>query len=120
MKIALPSNGKMINQHFGKSESFVIITVEDKQIVKVEEISTTEFAHQHQGLADLLVEKGASVVITGGIGAGALSGLEGNGLEVIKGAKGSYLKAVGEYINGTLENKDEICDHHGEHHDHHH
>ena len=115
MKIALPNSGQMVNQHFGKSESFVIVTVEDKKIAKVDKISSVQFAHQHEGLASLLVKEGATVVITGGIGGGALSTLQQNGLEVVKGASGSYLKAVNDYINGTLKDKDVVCDHHGEH-----
>lgn len=116
MKIAIPNNGEMVNQHFGMSKSFVIVTVEDKKIVNVVEVSSEEFAHQHKGLADLLVKQGATVVITGGIGAGAIEGLQQNGLEIIKGATGEYKKVVLEYINGTLENKDVVCNHHGEHH----
>jgi len=116
MKIAIPVNGNMINQHFGKSENFVIVTVENKSIVNVEEISAAEFAHQHKALADLLLNKGAEMVITGGIGAGAISGLLQNGLKVIKGASGEYIKAVEEFMEGTLTDKDTICNHHGEHH----
>lgn len=116
MKIAIPNNGSMVNQHFGMSESFVIATIEDKKIISIEAISSVELAHQHQGLADLLTAHGATVVITGGIGGGAISGLEQNGLKVIKGASGDYTKVVEEYINGTLEDKDVICNHHGEHH----
>ena len=116
MKIALPNKGTMVNQHFGMSESFVIATIEDKKIVNIEEISSVELAHNHQGLADLLTAKGATVVITGGIGGGAITGLQQNGLKVIKGASGEYKKAIEEYINGNLEDKDVTCNHHGEHH----
>ena len=116
MKIAIPNNGNMVNQHFGMSKSFVIATIEDKKILNIEEISAEALSHQHQGLADLLVKQGATVVITGGIGGGVLSGLQQNGLEVIKGASGDYKKVIEEYINGTLENKDVTCNHHGEHH----
>jgi predicted Fe-Mo cluster-binding NifX family protein len=118
MKIAIPNNGNMVNQHFGMSKSFVIVTIEDKKILNIEEISAAEFAHQHQGLADLLVKNGATVVITGGIGSGAISGLQQNGLEVIKGASGEYKKVIEEYINGTLVDKNVVCNHHGEHHNH--
>lgn len=116
MKIGIPSNGKLVNQHFGMSENFVIVTVEDNKIVNAEEISTSEFAHQHQGLANLLAQHGVSVVIAGGIGRGAIDGLENNNLQVIKGASGEYLEVVKEFINGTLENKDVVCNHHGDHH----
>ncbi|MBL4931765.1 NifB/NifX family molybdenum-iron cluster-binding protein [Clostridium paridis] len=118
MKIAIPNNGDVVNQHFGMSKSFVIITVEDNKVLQVQEISSAELTHQHQGLADLLVRHGTNVVITGGIGAGAIAGLQQNGLQVVKGASGEYLKVVEEYINRTLEDKDVVCNHHGEHHHH--
>jgi len=116
MKLAIPNNGSMVNQHFGMSKSFVIATIEDKKIINIEEISAVELSHQHQGLADLLKKSRATVVITGGIGGGAISGLEQNGLQVIKGASGEYKDVIQEYINGTLENKDVTCNHTGEHH----
>ena len=116
MKLAIPNNGNMVNQHFGMSKSFIIATIEDKKILNIEEISSSELQHQHQGLADLLVAQGATVIITGGIGAGALNGLKQNGLQVIKGASGEYKKVIEEYINGTIEDKNLICNNHGEHH----
>ena len=116
MKIAIPNNGNMVNQHFGMSKSFVIATIEDKKILNIEEVSSEELSHQHQGLADLLVKQGATVVITGGIGGGAISGLKENGLKIITGASGEYKKVIEEYINGTLEDKGVTCNHHGEHH----
>lgn len=118
MKIAIPNNGNMVNQHFGMSKSFVIATVEENKIVNVEEISSAELTHQHEGLANLLVSHGTNVVITGGIGAGAIAGLQQNGLQVIRGASGEYMKAIEQYINGTLEDKNIVCNHHGEHHNH--
>jgi len=124
MKIAIPVNGKMINQHFGRSENFVIVTVEEKKVVAVEEVSAAEFAHQHKALADLLAQHETDTVITGGIGAGAIEGLQQNGFKVIKGASGEYMKAVESFIDGTLEDSNEVCNHHGEHHhqhgEHHH
>ncbi|WP_123053414.1 NifB/NifX family molybdenum-iron cluster-binding protein [Clostridium sp. JN-1] len=118
MKIALPSNGNVVNQHFGMSKSFEIVTVEDKKVTNVEEISSEEFQHQHEGLANLLSKHGVEVVIVGGIGQGAINGLKMNGLQVIRGASGEYMKVVEEYINGTLEDKNIVCNHHGEHHNH--
>jgi predicted Fe-Mo cluster-binding NifX family protein len=118
MIIAIPNKGNMVNQHFGRSESFVIVAIEDKKTVAIQEISAVQFAHQHEGLADLLSQHGVTVAIVGGIGGGAISGLQQNGIEIIKGASGEYKQVIEEYINGTLEDKDVTCNHHGEHHSH--
>ena len=115
MKIAIPNNGNIVNQHFGMSKSFIITTVENKKIIQVEVVSASELAHQHQGLAELLVGHGATVVITGGIGGGAFDGLKQNGLEVIRGASGEYMKVIEDYLNGNLDDKNINCNHHGEH-----
>lgn len=112
MNIALPNNGELVNQHFGKSTSFIIATVENKKIETVKEISTIELMHKHEGLADMLVNNQVNVVITGGIGAGALTALEEKGFEIIRGASGEYKKVIEEYINGTLESKNVVCNHH--------
>lgn len=118
MKIAIPNNENMVNQHFGTSKSFVIVEIEDKKIIKTEEVSTVELAHEHQGLADLLLRQGTNVVITGGIGNGAIQGLQQNGIQVIKGASGEYMKVIEEYIDGNLEDKNVVCNHHCEHDNH--
>jgi len=43
-------------------------------------------------------------------------GTSENSIKVIRGASGEYMKVVEEYINGTLEDKNITCNHHGEHH----
>lgn len=116
MKIAMPNEGNLLNQHFGRSTSFVIITIEEKVVTHVEEISTLELAHQHGALANLIVDKGATVVVTGGIGGGAMSGLKEKNLEVITGATGAYLDIVQAYIDGTLVDQNVSCGNHGEGH----
>src|SRR3712207_8625994 len=42
MKIAIPSAGNMVNQHFGMSKSFAIATIEGNSIVDIKEISTED------------------------------------------------------------------------------
>ena len=119
MKIGMPKNGEVINQHFGRSESFAIITLEEDKIVDIQEVSTSSLAHNHGGLANLLLRSGASVVITGGIGAGMFNALQEQGLKVIRGASGKIEDVVKDYLAGKLEDVENCCDHHGEHHEHH-
>ena len=53
MKIAMPKNGEMINQHFGQSKSFLIAAIENQQVVKTQEISSESMQHNHAGLSGL-------------------------------------------------------------------
>lgn len=119
MKIALPKNENDINQHFGKSRSFEIITIEDNKVINKKEVSSEALQHNHGGLAALLKDEGVSVVITGGIGQGAIDGLKSQNLDVIRGASGKIDDIVTAYINGELQDKNVVCSHdHEHHHDH--
>lgn len=120
MKIALPNNNEEINQHFGRSTSFVIASVNKKEILEIKEYKTLEYLHKHNELSEFLKSKDVSLVIAGGIGIGASSKLEEKGIKIIKGAKGKYIDIIKEYLNGTLESKESTCKHGGHHHDHNH
>ncbi|URZ18694.1 NifB/NifX family molybdenum-iron cluster-binding protein [Clostridium felsineum] len=109
MKIAVPNNGDLVNQHFGKSKSFIIATIENNKIVSTEQISSEQFVHNHEGLTCLLTKYKTDVVIIGGIGLGALESLKQNGLKVVRGATGNYIKAIEEYIDEKLQDKNIEC-----------
>lgn len=119
MKIAMPKDGEVLNQHFGRSRSFAIITLDENKVIDTKEISAESLQHNHGGLAALLEDEGVSLVITGGIGAGAYNSLEEKGFKVIRGASGKIEDIVNEYIKGDLQDKNIMCSHHhGEHHHH--
>jgi len=119
MKIAIPSAGNMVNQHFGMSKSFAIATIEGNSIVDIKEISTESLQHNHGGLAGLLTDENVNVVIAGGIGAGAYNALKQNGLDVVRGASGEIKDAIQQYIGGNLKDREVLCNHHGHEHHHH-
>lgn len=116
MKIAMPKDGIMLNQHFGKSKSFAVITIENDKVVEIKEISAESLQHNHGGLSELLVSEGVSLVITGGIGQGAIDALKEKGLCVIRGASGKIEEVINEYLAGNLKDREVTCNHHGEHH----
>lgn len=117
MKIAMPKDGEMLNQHFGKSKSFAIVTLEENKVVNNKEVSTEGLQHNHGGLANMLENEGVTLVITGGIGAGAYNSLQEKGFKVIRGVSGKIEDAINEYLKGALQDKEVTCSHdHGEHH----
>ncbi|MBP1761379.1 MAG: dinitrogenase iron-molybdenum cofactor family protein [Firmicutes bacterium] len=119
MKIGMPKNGEMLNQHFGQSKEFMIATIEDGKITDRKEINSEALQHNHGGLSNLFVSEGVSLVIVGGIGQPALQALTMNRLQVIKGASGRYEDVLAAYVNGELVDRDVSCNHHGDHHHHH-
>ncbi|MEI6413199.1 MAG: NifB/NifX family molybdenum-iron cluster-binding protein [Pseudomonadota bacterium] len=116
MKIAIPKDGEMINQHFGRSASFVIITLNEDKIIDIHEISASSLAHNHQELANLLLNSNISLVITGGIGQGMYNALQKQGLKVIRGVSGRINDVVNEYLSGKLKDEENCCNH-NEHHE---
>ena len=73
MKIAVPYSDGQVFQHFGKSEQFKIYDTIDDEIISSEIVDTS--GSGHSALADFLKEKGAGVLICGGIGVGAVTAL---------------------------------------------
>ena len=112
MKIALPVAQKMVCMHFGHCEEFALIEVdqENKKIINSEFLPSPP--HQPGMLPKWLSEKGADIIIAGGMGMRAQNIFHQHGIEVILGSpSGKPEDVVSEYINGTLETGENICDH---------
>lgn len=118
MKVAMPKDGDMVNQHFGRSRQFAIYSVENQRVVDYREIGTDALQHNHAGLAGLLIAEGVSLVILGGIGQPALEALKSQGLEVIRGAFGTCAEVLQRYLAGQLGDQNVTCQHVGDHHHH--
>lgn len=116
MKIAMPNNEDVINQHYGKSKSFKIVTIENNKVTETKELSAETLQHNHGGLATLLKEEGVNLIITGGIGQGALDSLKEAKFEVIRGVSGKIEDIINSYLNGELKDKNVVCNHDHEEH----
>ncbi|MBE3584649.1 NifB/NifX family molybdenum-iron cluster-binding protein [Desulfofundulus thermocisternus] len=120
MKIALPNDRGRVNQHFGRSEEFVIFEMSGQEIKGRETISTVTLQHNHEGLAELFKSKGVEVLILGGVGPRAIQALQQYGLRVITGASGDVEEVARAYARGELVSQGIICNHgHGHGHDSH-
>ena len=84
MKIAVASEGKMVTGHFGHCESFNIFEVENNRIVKNESIPNP--GHKPGFLPNFLNDMGVKVIISGGMGGGAIEIFNEKDIEVITGA----------------------------------
>lgn len=110
MKIAVTYDNGTVFQHFGRTQSFKIYEIENKQIISDEVIGNNGIGHE--ALADYLKELGVEVLICGGMGPGAQNALAQAGIEVYAGAQGNADEAVKSFLEGTLENTGANCDHH--------
>lgn len=114
MKIAVASEREMVTGHFGHCESFSIFEAENNQIIKSESIPNP--GHKPGFLPNFLNDMGVNVIISGGMGSGAIEIFNEKGIEVIMGAKGLAKTAAEQYLQGTLKSTDSVCHEH-QHHD---
>lgn len=113
MKIAVASEGKMVTEHFGHCENFSIFDVENNQIVKTQSIPNP--GHRPGFLPNFLNDMGVNVIISGGMGGGAIEIFNEKGIEVITGATGNAEVVVNTYLEGKLKSTGAVC--HEHHHD---
>lgn len=112
MKIAIPTNGGKLCQHFGHCEVFTFIEVDEatKQVINKEEITPPE--HVPGIIPPWVAEQGAKLVIAGGMGGRAQGLFEEQGIKVIVGAPAEVPeKIVLDYLNNTLVTGQNACDH---------
>lgn len=113
MKIAVASEGKIIAEHFGHCEGFNIFTTEGEKITKQEFVANP--GHRPGFLPNFLNDLGVNVIISGGMGGGAIDIFNEKNIEVITGAKGNAESAVTEYLKGNLKSTGSVCHQHAHH-----
>lgn len=114
IKIAVASENEMVTEHFGHCVNFNIFEVENNQIIKSESIANP--GHKPGFLPNFLNDMGVNVIISGGMGSGAIEIFREKNIEVIVGASGSAKIVVKEYLQGTLKSTGSVCHEH-QHHD---
>ena len=114
MKIAVASEGKMVTEHFGHCEGFNIFDMEGGKIIKSEFVANP--GHKPGFLPNYLNDMGVKVIVSGGMGGGAIEIFNEKGIEVITGASGAAEAAVNNYLQGNLKSTGSVCHEH-QHHD---
>jgi predicted Fe-Mo cluster-binding NifX family protein len=112
MRIAIPlANGKLA-MHFGHCEHFALVDVyaAEKKIVSRKDIEAPP--HQPGLLPRWLAERGATMIIAGGMGQRALGLFAEQGIQVVLGAAAETPeRLVSDYLSGTLQVGENACDH---------
>jgi predicted Fe-Mo cluster-binding NifX family protein len=114
IKIAVASENEMVTEHFGHCKNFNIFEAEDGQVVKGESIPNP--GHKPGFLPNFLNDLGVHVIISGGMGSGAIDIFNEKGIEVIVGANGNAKEAAQAYLRGALKSTGSVCHEH-QHHD---
>ena len=114
IKIAVASENGMVTEHFGYCEGFMIFDAEKGKIVKSETIANP--GHKPGFLPNLLADRGVNVIISGGMGGGAVEIFNDRNVEVVVGASGDAKASVEAYLQGNLKSTGSVCHEH-QHHD---
>ena len=119
MKIAIPSMApggleSPISGHFGHSDVFTMVSIEDNKIAGAEIVQNPP--HTQGGCMApvmLLKENGADAIIVTGIGMRPLMGFQQVGIKVYSGAAGTAEFVINEFLAGRLQiaGDDVVCGH---------
>lgn len=110
MKVAVACEGKNVSEHFGHCEGFLLFESEGKKITGKSYIPFP--GHRPGFLPVFLHERGANVIISGGMGGGAIDIFNEKGIEVVVGASGDAEAAVQKYLLGELKSTGSVCHEH--------
>lgn len=113
--IAIATENGMVCPHFGHAPEFSFVEIEGDSIKNI--TVETSPGHGHGTLPPYISEKGASVVISGGMGKGATDAFDELNIETITGASGSIESVASEYISGNLVSTGETCTAHEHSHE---
>ncbi len=112
IRIAVPCEGERIAEHFGHASRFVLFDADPDSGQIVGEESAGAPPHQPGLLPQWLDERGANVVLAGGMGVRARDLFAERGIKVVVGMQTADPKeAVEGYLKGSLSGGMNPCDH---------
>ncbi len=110
--IAVPLARGKLAAHFGHCEEFVLVKVDPQSKRILEVASETPPPHEPGLLPAWLSEKGANLIIAGGMGQRAQQLFAQNNIDVVVGAPvATPEELVQKYLNNELESGQNLCDH---------
>ncbi|MFZ4400879.1 MAG: NifB/NifX family molybdenum-iron cluster-binding protein [Bacteroidales bacterium] len=112
MKIAIPTRGNVVDDHFGHCEMYTVFTMTGGKIEHSELLPSPQGCGCKSNIASVLREKGVSKLLAGNMGAGAMSVLNMQGIEVVRGCSGDVKSVAEAYMNGKISDKAVSCSHH--------
>ena len=107
MKVAVSSSGKdldsQMDPRFGRCQYFLFVDSETMKFEAIENGGLMASGGAGVQAAQLLVQKGATALITGNLGPNAASALSASGIKTYLSPGGTVKEVVGAYNAGTLK-----------------
>jgi predicted Fe-Mo cluster-binding NifX family protein len=120
MKIAVPTNGSAVDDHFGHCAFFTLFTIgENKEILDQEIVPSPAGCGCKSNIASVLAQKGVTVMLAGNMGDGAVRVLDKNGIQVVRGCAGDVNELTRKWAAGQIADSGDLCHQHhdGCHHE---
>lgn len=107
MKIAVSVAGQniedQVDPRFGRCQAFLVVDSDTMDFEPVANTAATSGGGAGIAAAQMIVDKGAEVVLTGNCGPNAFSVLEKASIQVITGVTGTVREAVDNYKAGKYQ-----------------
>ena len=114
MRIALPSDGTNVDEHFGHCQCFTIFSVDDnRQIVSEETLTPPPGCGCKSSVVPQLADMGVSVMLAGNMGGGAVNILSSHGIKVVRGCTGNVREVAQAWLAGNIGDSGTSCQSHG-------
>ncbi len=108
MKIAITSTGgsmeALLSEKFGRCQYFLIVDSDSKKFEAVSNLGEQMHSGAGPKAAEMIINKGAEVLLTGHIGDKAESALKKGGIKIVDGYSGS--EKIKDIVNNYLSNKE--------------
>jgi predicted Fe-Mo cluster-binding NifX family protein len=94
----------IVSPHFGRCPYFVLVDLTNQDVQQVREVENPFFGHHQPGQVPGFINSlGASVMLTGGMGARAIRFFQQYGIDGVTGAYGTVRQSVESYLGGQLQ-----------------
>lgn len=107
MKIAISSQGEnlssLVDPRFGRCSYFLFIDSETEKFEALPNPALEAMGGAGIQAAQILVDKGVEVVVTGNVGPNAFQTLKTADIKIFGGATGTVKEALEKYKNGELK-----------------
>ena len=113
MKVAVPTRGNVVDDHFGHCEEYTVFTIdENSKIVKEEKLPSPQGCGCKSDIAAIFQQMGVSIMLAGNMGNGALNVLNYHDIDVYRGCSGDARQITEAFLQGNIDDSCEGCHHH--------
>jgi predicted Fe-Mo cluster-binding NifX family protein len=94
----------VVSPHFGRCPYFIVVDLDGCQVQRVTAVTNPYHGHHQPGQVPRFIrERGADVMLTGGMGRRAIALFERYGIQAVTGAAGTVRRALEQYLGGALQ-----------------